>query len=145
MIKNNYDLESPLLDLFQSIAIKIKKEADQSIKNLGLNSQQGKMIKYIFEHEKDGIIQKDLCEEFNRTGASITSMLQGLEKKGYIERRIPKENERQKNIYVLPKGEKLINDFDKAFSEAENSIKASLSKEEILILEKLLNKINHSL
>ncbi|WP_372009566.1 MarR family winged helix-turn-helix transcriptional regulator [Paenibacillus chitinolyticus] len=76
-----------------------------------MNSQQGKLIAFIHEHQEQGLIQKDLSERFHVRGASITSMLQGLEKKGYIERKIPAHNERQKNIYVLPKGLALFNDF----------------------------------
>lgn len=129
--------------LFRVISIKLKNKADSSISDLGLNAQQGHTIAYINDHE--GAIQKDLADVFHKRGASITSMLQGLEKKGYIERRIPKDNEREKRLYVLPKGKELIETFDRRFQEIENEITASLSDEEIETLMKLLNKINKNL
>ncbi|MDF2586829.1 MAG: MarR family transcriptional regulator [Anaerocolumna sp.] len=137
--------KSPYSDIIRSIALKIKLNADEKINKLGLNSQQGRMIGYIYEHQDNGIIQKDLAEVLHRTDASITSMLQGLEKKGYIERRIPKENERQKNIYVLPKGAELVEDFNNAFGEIEHSITANLTKEEMETLLSLLIKVNDSI
>ncbi|MFT8316301.1 MAG: MarR family transcriptional regulator [Clostridium sp.] len=140
-----YFLKNPYSDLIRSISIKIKLKADEKIKELGLNSQQGRMIAYIYEHQDNGIIQKDLAEVFQRRGASITSMLQGLEKKGYIERRTPKDNERQKNIYVLPKGENLIQEFNKAFDEVEKSIAESLTESEKNTLMTLLIKVNQNL
>lgn len=100
MTNSKYSIETPYSQLIRSIAIKMKLSSDEKVKKLGLNSQQGRMIGYIYEHQDSGIIQKDLAKVFQRTEASITSMLQGLEKKGYIERRIPKENERQKYIYM---------------------------------------------
>ncbi|MBW4874830.1 MAG: MarR family transcriptional regulator, partial [Paeniclostridium sp.] len=96
--------------------------SDRKIKKLGLNAQQGRIIKYIYEHQDEGLIQKDLADTFGRTTASITSMLKGLEKKGYIRREIPANNERQKNIYVEEKGVNLIETFDKVFMQIENEV-----------------------
>lgn len=129
--------------LFRIIGIKLKNKADSSISELGLNSQQGRTIAYIDEHE--GAIQKDLAEAFCKKDASITSLLKGLEKKGYIERRIPRENEREKRLYVLPKGKELIETFNDRFLEIEDEITACLSKDEIETLQKLLTKINNNL
>ncbi len=72
-------------------------------------------------------------------------MLQGLEKKGFIERRIPKDNEREKKVYLLPKGKELIEDFDKKFQEIENDITKCLTDDEIQTLLRLLTKINSNL
>lgn len=145
MTNSRYSIQTPYLQLIRSIAIKMKLSSDEKVKKLGLNSQQGRMIGYIYEHQESGIIQKDLARAFQRTEASITSMLQGLEKKGYIERRIPKENERQKNIYVLPKGAELIEDFNKSVVEAEENIIASLTEQEKETLLALLLKVDRNL
>lgn len=145
MANSSSYIENPYSQLIRSIALKIKFSADEKVSKLGLNSQQGRMIGYIYEHQDSGIIQKDLADVFQRTGASITSMLQGLEKKEYIERRITKGNERQKNIYVLPKGVALIEDFNKSFAEVEKSIAVNLTEEEKDTLLSLLIKVNNSL
>ncbi|MFB5266272.1 MarR family winged helix-turn-helix transcriptional regulator [Paenibacillus enshidis] len=137
--------DTPYLDLLQLIGLKLKKRADESIKELGLNAQQGKLIGYIYEHQEKGLIQKDLSDRFHVRGASITSMLQGLERKGYIERKIPAHNERQKNIYVLPKGIALIEAFEQSFQQVEEEIVHTLSDEERLTLKVLLTKINQNL
>ncbi|MFC9708956.1 MarR family winged helix-turn-helix transcriptional regulator [Paenibacillus sp. NPDC056933] len=130
------------LDLFQIIGLKLKKRADESIKELGLNAQQGKVIDYIYQNQDNHIIQKDLADRFHLRGASITSMLQGLEQKGFIERKIPTNNERQKNIYVLPKAIELIEDFQESFQKVEEEIVQVLTDEEKQVLKKLLIKIN---
>jgi len=145
MTNSRYSIETPYSQLIRSIAIKMKLSSDEKVKKLGLNSQQGRMIGYIYEHQDIGIIQKDLAKVFQRTEASITSMLQGLEKKGYIERRIPKENERQKNIHVLPKGAELIEDFNKLVVEAEENIIANLTEQEKETLLALLLKVDRNL
>lgn len=137
--------DTPYLDLFQIIGLKLKKKADESIKELGLNAQQGKIIGYIYENQETELIQKDLADRFHLRGASITGMLQGLEQRGFIERKIPANNERQKNIYVLPKAVELIEDFNESFQKVEDEIVQVLSEEEKQILKELLIKINERL
>ncbi|SEG71564.1 MarR family winged helix-turn-helix transcriptional regulator [Paenibacillus sp. UNC499MF] len=134
--------DTPYLELFQVIGLKLKKKADESIKELGLSAQQGKIIDYIYRNQENNLIQKDLADRFHLRGASITSLLQGLEKKGYIERKIPANNERQKNIYALPKAVELIEAFNDSFQKVEDEIVQALSEEEKRILKELLVKIN---
>lgn len=76
-------------NLVSTIARKLKFSADKKINNLGLNSQQGRVIQYIYEHQDEGLIQKDLANVFGRTTASITSMLKGLEKTDTSEEKSP--------------------------------------------------------
>jgi MarR family transcriptional regulator, repressor for mepA len=131
--------------LLRSITIKSKRKADGKLATYGLNSQQGRMISYIAEHEDNGLIQKDLEKVFLRRGASITSMIQGLEKKGYIERRISPNDERQKLLYVTRKGKVLIEEFECFFEEIEKSITASLTREETKEFFRLLMKVDKNM
>ncbi|VTT37427.1 Salmolysin [Enterococcus casseliflavus] len=132
-------------NLMRSIMNKSRESMEMRIKDLDISQQQGRMIAYIAQNEDKGLIQKDLAQVFQRRDASITSMLQGLEKKGYIERRIPKNNERQKNIYVLPKGKALIDQTNEAFYAAEKELVKALNAEEVEELTRLLRKIDQSL
>ena len=136
-------MEMNISYLLRVISIKLKNKADSSISDLGLNAQQGHAIAYINSHE--GMIQRELSEAFNKRDASITSMLQGLEKKGYIERRIPKDNEREKRLYVLPKGKELIDIFSDRFDEQENDITNCLTADEIETLKRILIKLNNNI
>ncbi|WP_100486659.1 MarR family winged helix-turn-helix transcriptional regulator [Sporolactobacillus pectinivorans] len=142
---NKKVVATPYSDLIRVIGIKIKKIADARLTCLGLNSQQGQMIGYIYANQERGVIQKDLAEKFNRKSASITNMLQGLEKKGYIERIVPENNERQKNIYVLEKGINLVEEFNQIFSETEHRLTKSLTPEETKTLKDLLIKVSENL
>jgi MarR family transcriptional repressor of mepA len=131
--------------LLRSITIKSKRKADERLATYGLNSQQGRMISYIAEHQEEGLIQKDLEKVFLRRGASITSMIQGLEKKGYVDRRISPNDERQKLLYVTQKGKDLIEEFESFFEEIEKSITASLTYEETKEFFRLLIKVDKNM
>lgn len=141
----NHDSLTPYSDLIRSIGMKIRSMANTRLSELGLNAQQGQMMGYIFEHQDKGVIQRDLAEHFDRKGATITSMLQGLEKKGYIKRVIPKDNERQKKIYLLDKGTDLVEEFNTIFMEVEKSITHGLTREESETFMNLLIKVKGSM
>ena len=132
-------------NLLRSIMNKSRESMEQRVKDMDISPQQGRMISYIVQNEDKGLIQKDLAEVIQRRGASITSMLQGLEKKGYIERRIPENNERQKNIFVLPKGKALVDETNAAFYAAEKELVHALNEDEVQQLTELLRKIDRSL
>lgn len=131
--------------LLRSIMYKSRESMSQRVKDMDVSPQQGRMISYIAQYEEKGLIQNDLARAFQRRSASITSMLQGLEKKGYIERRIPADNERQKNIYALPKGKALVDETNQAFYDSEKELVHVLSEEEKQQLITLLKKIDDSL
>lgn len=137
--------KTPYTNLLRSIMQKERWQAENSMKDLGVTTQQARAIGYIAAHQDKGLIQKDLAEAFQRRGASITSLMQGLERRGFIERRVPNNNERQKNIYVLPKGQEIVEAIDATFQKSEDDLISSLSKEEQEILLTLLKKIDASL
>ncbi|WP_339319585.1 MarR family transcriptional regulator [Paenibacillus sp. FSL R10-2734] len=138
-------IDTPFSNLIREIGMKLKSTADARLNELGLNSQQGRMIGYIYGNQETGVIQKDLAEVFNRRGASITSMLQGLEKKGYIKRVTPENDERQKRIFVLEKGALLVEEFNQVFLDVEDNLTKALTPEEAETLKSLLQKVSSSL
>nr|WP_306659835.1 MULTISPECIES: MarR family transcriptional regulator [unclassified Bacillus (in: firmicutes)] len=131
--------------LLGSIMFKVREKLTNRTKELEVNPQQGRMISYIAQHQDQGIIQKDLADAFNRRGASITSMLQGLEKNGYIERKIQADNERQKQIFVLEKGKAIVDQINEMFSSAEVELIECLTEEEKAEFLRLLKKIDSNL
>lgn len=124
----------------RNIMIAQRRQMDHKIHDLGLNSQQGRLLSYVASHE--GIIQKDLAKLLNRRGASVTSMLQGLEKKGFLTREIPSDNARQKKIYLLPAGKEAVTTAAEVFSQSETEVVKNLSATEQTTLLKLLSKVS---
>lgn len=57
--------------------------------------------------EEDGIAISRLAERTSLSKATMTPLLKRLEKKGFIERQILADNERQKNIVLTKAGKKL--------------------------------------
>lgn len=104
-----------------------------------LSHQQSFALGFLVQNP--GSIQRDIAEMTRTTPASVSSLLQGLEKRGLIERRTEGGNERQKRVYPTPEGAALIAGFDEAMRSAEDGILAPLDETERQTLHGLLTKI----
>jgi MarR family transcriptional repressor of mepA len=129
--------------LFRSIAIRAKKYMDRRLAQYELTHQQGHIIGFIYGETKKGktVCQHDLQERFEVTGASVTSLLQGLERKGYILRRASESDARVKELIVTEKGQALISQFSTVFDNAEEWLLQGFSEEERMILISLLRRM----
>lgn len=103
-----------------------------------ITAQQARIVGFVGTAQEQGraINQKDIEEAFELKGSSITSLLQGLERRGFITRRVDPEDERRKNVIVLPKGLELLHDFEQVFATIDQRLMQNLSAEqqEVLLL-----------
>ncbi|GEP20016.1 MarR family winged helix-turn-helix transcriptional regulator [Pediococcus argentinicus] len=137
------DEQTEAIDLMRSITSKLIRNQANTMQNLNLNQQQGRTLQYIGLHE--GLIQKDLADAFLLRGATISSMLQGLEQKGYIERRVPSDNERQKQIFLSERGSKVLADVNQVFIDSQKKLKQTINDKEYQELIRLLRAVNQNM
>lgn len=109
--------------------------------DLHLNNSQARLLKYIADHP--GALQKEAAAYLNRQNATVTNMLKGLEARGYIERKIPKENERQKQLYLLPAGTALVKSIRHIFTGLEQQIEHAVPLADQLQLSRQLQAITN--
>jgi DNA-binding MarR family transcriptional regulator len=104
-----------------------------------LSRQQAFTLGYL--EQNPGSIQRDIAAISRTTPASVSSLLQGLEARGLIERRSQDGDDRSKRVYATPAGIQLISGFDVAMAEAEQVILAPLDQAERDTFHALLLKI----
>jgi len=94
-----------------------------------------------FLEQNPGSIQRDIAQMTRTSAASVSSLLQGLERRGLVERRTEEGNERSKRVFATPAGTELIAGFDEAMAATEDTILAPLDATERETLHSLLEKI----
>lgn len=109
------------------------------LKQIGLTSHQARTLNYVSTYP--GTIQKKLAGYLGKQDATVTNILKTLEKLDYLYREIPKDNERQKKLFLTDKGAKQVNGIRVIFNDLELQLVSSLEKEEQIILKKLLKKL----
>jgi len=131
------------LQLLRWIGWAQRKAADDWIRERGISFEQGFVLGYLAQ--EPGAIQRDIARMTRTSAASVSSMLQGLERRGLVERRTEAGDERSKRVYATPEGAELIAGFDEAMVAADETILAPLSKGERAELDRMLRKITAEL
>lgn len=126
---------------------RMKQQLTERLLPYGITPQQARIIGFVGTRQEQGSVsyQKDIEEEFELRGPSITSLLQGLERKGFIIRRVDAADERLKQVVVLPKGLDLLHDFEAIFLQLDQQLIAGLTHTQQQTLEQLLEQIVHNL
>lgn len=123
---------------------------------LGLNSifgeadltgLQARVLGFISKSNEEGsdVYQKNIETEFKISRASVTSLLNTLEKNGYVQRSRVKGDARLKKIVLTEKtrlkeerNHTMLNDFEKLLAK-------DMTEQEVGLLIKLLNKISDNI
>ncbi|MER7274318.1 MarR family transcriptional regulator [Dactylosporangium sp. NPDC000244] len=127
------------LDLLRWIGWAQQKAGEEWIRERELSFAQAFALGYLVQNP--GAIQRDLQKMTRTSAASVTSLLQGLERRELVERRTEGGDERSKRVYATPAGAELIAGFDTAMAATEETILAPLDQAERDALHALLTKI----
>ncbi len=120
-----------------------RKAAEDWVRARELSVEQGFVLGYLAQNP--GAIQRDIAQVSRTSPASVSSLLQGLERRGLVERRSEPGDDRSKRVYATPTGTELIAGFDTAMADADESILAPLTTAERAALQRLLVKITADL
>jgi DNA-binding MarR family transcriptional regulator len=120
----------------------IGKEAAQ----YGVTSVQARIIGFIYrESSKRNIFQRDIEEEFNIRRSSVTSVLQLMEKNGYIIRKSVCEDARLKKLVLTEKGLEIQKNVHDSIIKFEKTLRAELSDDEIDTFINLIHRLSNTI
>lgn len=97
----------------------VQKSLITSVKDTGLTSGQPKVLDYLKNH--DGAVQKDIAINCHIEPASLTTILNGMENKGYITRNICTQNRKYLNVHLTKLGWKYVERLEKEFAKNRKS------------------------
>lgn len=131
------------LELVRWIGWAQRKAGEDWIRARDLSHEQAFVLGYLVQNP--GSIQRDIAQVSRTSAASVSSLLQGLERRGLVERRTEDGNERSKRVYATPEAADLISGFEAAMVAADDSILTPLDPSERDTLHALLLKLTADL
>ena len=131
------------LQLLRQIGWAQRKAAEDWVRERRLSFEQGFVLGYLVD--QPGPIQREIAKVTRTSAASVSSLLQGLERRELIERRSEAGDDRSKRIYATPAGAELVSGFEEAMVAADEVILAPLTAAERKQLEALLTKVTAAL
>lgn len=96
---------------------------------------------YLSSHNSRGqskIKRKDLEQYLNLKGSSVTSLINGLVKNGYIERSGSESDGRRTVLALTDKSKKITEHMNLVFEATDNQIQEGMSEEEKMTFRLLL-------
>lgn len=131
------------LELLRWIGWAQRKAAEDWVRARDLTHEQGFVLGYLVQNP--GAIQRDVAHVSRTSPASVSSLLQGLERRGLVERRTADGDVRSKRVHATPEGAALVDGFAAAMAAADETILAPLDDAERATLRALLTKITAAL
>lgn len=142
------DEETSCSYFIRNIAHLMSNMQDRCLNLYGLSNQQARILMYIDKNirKQHNIKRKDLEHFLNIKGPSVTSLMHGLEKNGFIERSGSQLDARRKVLSLTDKAKELVKQMDLIFEATDNQLQEGMSEEEKMTFRLLLgiahNNIN---
>jgi DNA-binding MarR family transcriptional regulator len=109
------------------------------MKEIGLHRGQGFALIHLLH--RNGVCQRDLARALHISPAAATSMLQRMERDGWIERRRDETDQRLVRVFASEKGKHVRSEARRAFREIEEELNSIFTETEQATLKALLTKL----
>ncbi|MEA3239864.1 MAG: MarR family transcriptional regulator [Candidatus Bipolaricaulota bacterium] len=136
---NNPD-KMPLAQLFANVCRLVTWRLRVHIERIGIHSGQGRVLVHLHGH--DNVPQWRIAEAMNTSPAAITSILQRMERDGWIMRTRDPKDQRIVRIQISDKARALEEEIQDTFLQIEEEISSIYTREERAELRRLLLKLN---
>ena len=117
--------------------------AHQLFEALGLYRGQPPVLLALWEHE--GLTQTELAARLQNTPATVTVMLQRMEKAGFIQRQPDEQDQRVTRVYLTEAGRAVKSQVEAIWKQMEADAFAGLSEAERAQLREFLLRVRDNL
>jgi DNA-binding MarR family transcriptional regulator len=107
--------------------------------DLGLYKGQPSMLRILWAQE--GMSHTELADQLNRCPATITKMVQRMEKAGLVDRRPDPRDERVSRVYLTARGHDIRSEVEDVWHSFEEQAFSSFTQEELDLLHSLLLRV----
>lgn len=121
----------------------VQKKLMEQLKDTGLTLGQPKVLDYLKDH--DGASQKEIAAGCLIEAGSLTSILNRMEEKGLIERKMLNGNRRTFHIFMTESGKKNQKLVEETFEKIEETALNNVSGEEQKVFMEIFLRIYRNL
>ena len=130
--------------LIKKLSLEIDKLSNPILEPHDLTHSQFKILKFLLMSPENSVRQVDVEKYFSMTNPTVTGLVQALERKGLIERKVNPDDNRSKILCPTEKTIAMKDLLYKLGDDLERKLTSSLTSQEKNTLLKLLNKLLHN-
>lgn len=129
-----------LMHLFRYCFNLMRRRYHQTVHGkVGTRQGQGKILSIL--RRENGIGQKELAERLQIRPASLSELLDKMQKSGWIQRQVNERDRRKINVFLTDSGQIVSEQMMEARRDMANGVFGVLNQEEQTQLETLLSKL----
>ena len=118
---------------------------ERQIGSLGIHHSQHRVLMHLARRGGEPPSQRELAERLGVSPAAVTTILQRLEKEGYISRAITDEDNRRHEIRITERGLAKVLEGREIFETTDRSMFEGFSEEEMATLISFMERIDQNL
>ena len=118
---------------------------ERRIGSLGIHHSQHRVLVHLARRGGEPPSQKELAERLGVSPAAVTTLLQRLEKEGYISRAITDEDNRRHEIRITERGLAKVLEGREIFESIDRAMFEGFSEEEMATLISFMERIDQNL
>lgn len=127
--------------LIKKLSLEIDKLSNPILEPYDLTHSQFKILKYLLTKSEGTVRQVDIERYFSMTNPTVTGLVQTLENKGMIERKVNQSDSRSKILILTQKTREMKELLYSLGNKLEAELVHALTEEERQELLRLLNKL----
>jgi MarR family transcriptional regulator, transcriptional regulator for hemolysin len=119
--------------------ITMRRELDTSLRDAGLTVPQWRALGVLFH--KPGATHSDLVRHLEIEAPSVTSLVNGMQRKGWVRQERSEADARAKRLYLTPAGRRVLGEARSACAPVESRMEGTLPADERAALKRLLRTV----
>jgi DNA-binding MarR family transcriptional regulator len=115
----------------------------RTLESLGLYRGQPRLLHVLWDRE--GITHSELARELHVQPATVTKMLQRMEKAGFLERKHDERDERVSRVYLTTRGREIKDRVEKIIEALSGIVESGFDEAELAALRDSLIRVRNNL
>lgn len=129
-------------ELFDSLSLvnrKLRAVFDARVKERGLTLSRARALFALTK--KDGLNQRELADELDIETPTLVRLLDGMEKQGFIERRVEVSDRRAKQIHMTELGRTVADEILRLADEIRAEVLQGIDAAELAVTKRVIRAI----
>ena len=137
------NLDKPLAHLYIHIGKLLRERVSSALREGGIHFGQARILEALFRYDK--LNQGKIGKGLQIKPATVTNQVKKMEAAGLVDRRHDANDDRFMNVTLTPKGREAADFMVSVMAQIEDEIRSVLTKKEIDMLRKPLEKVRNKL
>lgn len=128
-----------LFDALSLVNRKLRAVFDARVKERGLTLSRARALFALTR--KDGLNQRELADELDIETPTLVRLLDGMEKQGFIERRVEASDRRAKQIHMTDDGRGVADEILRLADEVRAEVLEGIDAAELAVTQRVIRAI----